>query len=315
MNQKIAVLTLLSQNIQKRNSALPLPGFIHTRWAKGLGLKRGGDTILYTGQMYQMVPYLLALQRRQRGIPSKFYEKLIRIILLINPVINVSFLGTIGAVKREERDYYFGVLKKIVALLRANGLEPGYLYEKELYAGTLAHDLGLERVFKEHAIRLSEIFKKEGVKTIITVDPHSTDMFKRVYPKAVKGFDFEVKSYLELLVEKGAKGLKAKEDEEVVIHDSCVYARYLDVIEAPRRLLKKARAKIKEPRFSGEITHCCGGPAESIFPEKAREVAKNRVDELTKEARTIVTMCPICHLNLKEACGPDGRVEDLALWI
>ena len=47
------------------------------------------------------------------------------------------------------------------------------------------------------------MFKKNGVEKIITVDPHTTHTLRTVFPEFVKGFDIEVKSYLEVLAESG----------------------------------------------------------------------------------------------------------------
>jgi Fe-S oxidoreductase len=90
-------------------------------------------------------------------------------------------------------------------------------------------------------------------------------------------------------------------DLDVTIHDSCVYARYEDVVIEPRELLRKAGANIIEPEYAGKLTHCCGGPIESFFPGKAQEIASARVKQLAAAGDNIAAMCPICLVNLKHA--------------
>ena len=51
-----STLGMLDDNLRKRHSALPLSRRVATAWARGLHLPRGGETVLYTGQMWQMVP-------------------------------------------------------------------------------------------------------------------------------------------------------------------------------------------------------------------------------------------------------------------
>ena len=86
-----------------------------------------------------------------------------------------------------------------------------------------------------------------------------------------------------------------KVDADIVIHDSCVYARCGDVIEEPRKLLKHAGYRVKEPKDSKALTHCCGGPIESIFPKTANQIGEKRVEQLKDtKAQSAALMCPIC---------------------
>ncbi len=303
-------LALLSQNLRYRAHVFPLPARSLVSWAEGLGLARGGKTILYTGHLYQLLPYLRVLREREQGL-VRGKDWLSRLAPVLNPWINVSRLAILGREERRLQEYYTGVLRGVVKLLRKCGVEPGYLYEKEYYPGTLAYDLGLEGVFELQARRVVRAFREAGVRTIITVDPHSTALLREVYPQLFPDWDFEVRSYLEILFHQ-SRHLPLRGEEGVYLwHDSCVYVRYLGVVEEPREILKRAGLEIREPRFSREITRCCGGPAETLFPEKAGELARARMEELsTLGPGTVITLCPICHFNLRAVSGPDQRVED-----
>ena len=304
------VLALLAQNLGFRGSVLPLPARYLTSWAKGLGLPRGGEVIIYTGHMYQLVPVIRLMEEQAKGLAPERRARLARLARLLNPVVNVSafsrFMVSAAARRRYER-----CLQNIVSLLRLAGLEPGYLYEVEKYAGALAFDLGLDGPFKRHAQRVTKRLKEKGVKEIITVDPHTTEVFKNVYPKVVSGFNIRVRSYLEVLAEAGLKA-RLPWEEEFVFHDSCVYARYLGLIDEPRRLLEAAGVKVLEPDMARELTHCCGGPVESLFPEKAEEVARARMEQLASRGRRIITACPICWLNLERVKDPRVEVFDIS---
>ena len=147
------------------------------------------------------------------------------------------------------------------------------------------------------------------------MDPHTTDMLRNVYPEVIPGYDVEVKSYLEVLREQGMES-KTNLHSDVVIHDSCVYARYLDVVDEPRHLLERAGTTIHEPEYSGKMTFCCGGPAESLFPSKAHEIADKRMEQLVDTGHDVVTMCPICLFNLESAAGENGvAVEDISEYL
>jgi len=308
------LLGFLADNLRKRASVMPMSSKRATQWAAGLDLPRGGETVLYTGHMYQMIPTLA----RVTGMTSRFEDhwlgKSLSIGRIANKFVNVSrFLPRPNSKEQKRYEKY---LRNIVRLLRAANVGPfGYLYAGELYGGALVRDLGLDDVFERHARKVYERLEKHGVKRVITVDPHTTDMLRNVYPNVVPEYDIDVKSYLELLREHALEAT-VDMDATVVVHDSCVYARYLDVVEEPRKLLEKAGITINEPEYSGKTTFCCGGPVESLFPSKAREVAGKRLEQLVANGNDVVTMCPICLFNLAGAANGQGtKVEDISEYL
>jgi Fe-S oxidoreductase len=156
------------------------------------------------------------------------------------------------------------------------------------------------------------MFNRHNVKKVITVDPHTTNILRRVYPIFVEDYRLEVQSYLEILAESCLKALHGL-DMDLVVHDSCVYARYENVVDQPRELLRNAGAGLPRIEFSGRSTYCCGGPIESLFPTKARTIAKRRLEQLEAAGGHIVTMCPICLVNLREAASGNGvRMADIS---
>ena len=207
---------------------------------------------------------------------------------------------------------YNQIIRNIASLLIKADVEFGYLYESELYAGALAHDMGADDVFEEHARNVYSVLKDNGVENVITVDPHTTNMLRSIYPTIIKGYDIRVRSYLEVLAEKDTEPACAM-DAEVAIHDSCVYARYENVIEEPRRLLEKAGYRIREPRDSRDLTHCCGGPVESLYPSTANQIGEKRAKQLTNAGgQTAALMCPICLATLRKAASPGIEIVDIA---
>jgi Fe-S oxidoreductase len=121
-----------------------------------------------------------------------------------------------------------------------------------------------------------------------------------------------VKSYLEVLHERNYK--PKRKGGEWVIHDPCLYARGLGIISQPRQLLSHAGYTILEPKRSGKMTYCCGGPIESISPRLSRRIAEMRFRELKETGRRIVTLCPICYANLSRV-AENAEIMDIAVLL
>lgn len=311
------VIGILADNLRLRKSVLPLSARVATKWTKGLGLPRGGETVLYTGMMYQLIPYIEGLVKAEQRLGDSWLAGLTGVGRKVNRLINISaFMARPSAAERARYDQ---VPINVAHLLRTAGVEFGALYEDDLYSGALAYDLGADEVVADHARRVQAVFKKHGVKKVITIDPHTTTMLRSVYPKLLEGYDVEVRSYLEVLAEKGlvasGDGANAKFSGEVVMHDSCVFARYEGLVDEPRDLLAAAGVTVRDPENARRQTWCCGGPIESLYPAKAAANAAKRVAQLRDVAPDCVTMCPMCYVNLSTAAGDTMRFTDISQYL
>ncbi len=326
-DRKCHILSMLSQNLSIRRSAFPLSSISLTAWARGLDIRRGGSAVLYTGHMYQMIPYLKGAQKRQSAI-KEVSDKMMPIARLINPFLNLTGIMSLFSANKNDIKRYNGYLRNIAVILKKCGIEFGYLYGLEDYAGTLLYDMGVYNAFERHADRVFRRLKRLGIKTVITVEPHTTEMFKKIYPMAVDGFDIEAVTYLELLehalksngnIFSHINNAQKRQKKAVWVHDSCVYARHLDMDGIIASLLKKTGIEPLIPYYGGRLTHCCGGPIEALFPEKTSQIAKRRIEHFKKGENEgdnghipVVTACPICHLNLHEAVSDKTVVEDVS---
>jgi Fe-S oxidoreductase len=304
------ILGIFTDNARKRGSVLPLSKKAATSWAKGLDLPRGGKTVIYTGHMYQMIPAIDVISSQLAMLENSFLARFMGLGRLLNKFVSLSFfMGITSSSKQMEQANQ--ILRDIVGLLRDADVKFGYLYEDELYAGALLYDDGLDESFGEHARKVAAHLKELGVERIITVDPHTTKTFRTAYPHYVADFDIEVKSYLEVLAELQPEA-KEPVNGKVVVHDSCVYARYEEICEQPRKLLRAAGLSVQNPELAGKSTHCCGGPLESIIPTEAHRIAGNRIDQLEAKGTKVVTMCPVCLVNLRKAAGDRLEINDIA---
>ncbi|MGD0020596.1 MAG: (Fe-S)-binding protein [Candidatus Limnocylindrales bacterium] len=305
------VVGILADNLRIRGSVLPIPARQATRWARDLDLPRGGETVLYTGLMYQLIPYIERLVALERLLGNSPLARLTGVGRRLNRFINgVAFVARPSASERAEYDR---VPANVARLLQRAGVQFGYMYEDDLYAGALAHDLGADEVVALHARRVVALLRKHGVREVITIDPHTTNMLRSVYPTLIKDYDLRVRSYLEVLAERGLP-FESPLTGKVVVHDPCVYARYENMIEPPRKLLAEAGLEVAEPQNSGLLTWCCGGPVEALYPAKAAALAAVRVAQLREVAPDCLTMCPICLVNLRKSA--DGmRFRDISEYL
>ena len=69
---------------------------------------------------------------------------------------------------------------------------------------------------------------------MITVDPHTTNMLRSVFPSVNNEYSLEVKNYLEILAERDFSKVKEL-NLNLVIHDSCIYARHEGITKEPRQ--------------------------------------------------------------------------------
>jgi Fe-S oxidoreductase len=300
---------MLTDNLRLRGSVFPLSERRSSRWATGLGLPRGGSTVLYTGQTYQLMPYLESLAAAQDKAGAAMPEKLAGLGRPINRFINVARF--MAWPSKEKHRYFDKILVDITTLLRAAGVSFGYLYGDDLYSGALVHDYGEDEVVRLHGRLILSTLQRHGVEEVITVDPHTTHMMRTVLPELVSGFQVRVRHYLEVLAEQDPTPM-TEVGTELAMHDSCLMARAEDVVQQPRALLRAAGAVILDPERSGTFTWCCGGPVESLYPEKSHANAKVRVDQLSSVASEAVTMCPICLVNLRNAANGSLRLQDIS---
>lgn len=156
-------------------------------------------------------------------------------------------------------------------MLKALGIRFRVL-DNEPYSGALLYELGFVNEFADYARSVYKVFRDNNVSEVITIDPHTQYTLERLYPpKYVPEFNIKVRSYLDYL-DPGRVRVRLS---EFTIHDSCLYARYLNKYDLIRGgLLRGGKADVKEdPVITGRDTsHCCGGPIESTYPEVAAKL-------------------------------------------
>lgn len=307
------VYNILIRNLKKTNFPFPIDMKKAHKWAYELGLPRGGETVLYTSCLYQLVPYIDAMVKfLEKAEKSSFWRFGIKMYSSISFL--EKFSGLFIRVSDKDFEPIYQILKAIALMLKKSGIEFGYLYEDDIYSGALFYDLGLDDLFAQHLKKVDERLRKYNVKKIIVIDPHTLHVFNHLMPEYIENADYEVVTYIELLDKNIDKLPQKVQDIEYTIHDPCFYARWENVIDPPRNLLEKAGIKINEPKRTKNFTGCCGGPIESIAPIMSKAVAIGRLNELKEASENIITLCPICFANLRRYTKETGtKVSDFAV--
>ena len=164
--------------------------------------------------------------------------------------------------------------------------------------------------FKEEAEKVMERnldqIRKVGAHTIITSCAGCYTTLKNNYPEELK-----VISLPEFLAEHLEELNLKRLDLTVTYHDPCHLGRHNKVYEAPRKVIE-AIATLKEMKNIKENARCCGGGGgvRIGYPEISLELAKNRLQDVPEGVDYIVTSCPLCVRNLRDASG-DLEVIDI----
>lgn len=211
----------------------------------------------------------------------------------------------------------------VVPLLAEAGLSMGILGSEEACDGNDVKALGEMGLFEKLAENNIRKFNENGVKKIITLDPHAFNAFKNEYPKM--GVGFEIWHYTEVLAEliKDKKLSFSEYDKKVTYHDSCYLGRHNEVYEPPREILKSIPGlELVEMSHHRENAFCCGGGGGNFITDMigAGEDSPSRIrvrEAMDTGAEILAVACPICLKMLDDAVKTEGfeerlKVQDVA---
>jgi len=190
----------------------------------------------------------------------------------------------------------------------------------ETCCGSILLRYGYVNEAREQAEKLVKRFNEMGVKTVIFTCPGCYRTFKKDYPEILGrdlGFEtLHLVEFLDTYLKDKNIAFEAKGSVVVTYHDPCHLGRHLNVYEAPRNIIRLVDGlSLVEMETIKNFAHCCGagGGVKSTFPDLALKVAGNRVDEaLEVGAKILLSACPFCKLNLKQAANDGLKVLDIA---
>jgi Fe-S oxidoreductase len=213
------------------------------------------------------------------------------------------------------------VARALVSLLEAAGVTFGTLGEREPSCGDAVRSVGHEEYAAEIIEANARLFQEVGVKTVVTVSPHSYDMFANRYPNLSGEFRaLHYSQYLAELIEGERLKFENELPLKVTYHDPCYLSRRNGICDEPRQVLQSIPGlELVEMERSREDTLCCGGGGGRMWMETAagERFSDLRIPEAAATgAEVVVTCCPHCLSCLEDSLNVIGkgklRVMDLA---
>ncbi|MDH4215218.1 MAG: (Fe-S)-binding protein [Candidatus Thorarchaeota archaeon] len=205
------------------------------------------------------------------------------------------------------------IAESSMQIMEAAGVK-AFVAPEEWCCGSIAFRVGANKMGEKLARHNVDLFKSLRVKTIVTHCPGCYRTMKIDYPRILGDMPIEVfhfSEYLDELLNKGTLKLKGRIDAKVTYHDPCHLGKHAGVYDAPRRVLEAIPGlKLVEMERTRQDSWCCGagGGMKSAFPDSAVKVANERIVEAEKTgAEYLVSTCPFCKQNLKEASELRGE--------
>lgn len=211
------------------------------------------------------------------------------------------------------------IIRSLASILESAGIDFGILGNDELCCGEPLKNAGEIGYLEELATKNINTFRDTQAKTIVTVSPHCSAMFRGVYSKySLNTKVMHYSQFLHQLFREGKLSARKGLDAAITYHDPCVLSREDHVVGEPRELLFEITGmQVREMSYSGEGGLCCGGGGDRMFLEFD---GPRLADLRTKQAEgtgaeLLVTACPLCNMNLYDSAKTHNmklEVKDLA---
>lgn len=171
---------------------------------------------------------------------------------------------------------------------------------------------GQPDVFRWHATRVAAALKR--YRTVVVGCSACVYTLRVSYPAEGVDLGCEIVTLAELLSRAPRALPVAPRRRSVYYHDPCYLARYVGVIDEPRRALDRV-AEVRELPWSRQDTECCGGAGllPKTMPEIADAMARRRLKDVSAQGGgVVVTSCGTCAHMLRRNAPSGVEVRDLA---
>jgi Fe-S oxidoreductase len=197
------------------------------------------------------------------------------------------------------------LLKATERMLSKSGLAVKRFGGGDLCCGAPLYYAGDMEGFRQASLKMKAEIEKRRVRRIVVDCPTCVRTMTEMYRRAGIELDVEIMhtvQFIEALLKQGNLRFR-KNKRAATFHDPCILSYDLAMWEVPREIITAMGFTLKEPVYSGEHTHCCGGAyGAKIGDHRLKDaVTSMRLNELRNTAADIyVTACPTCKSVLSE---------------
>ncbi len=184
-----------------------------------------------------------------------------------------------------------------------------FLGEKEGCCGYVLLATGLWNEARENAVRLVERVRETEAEILVTPCAGCYYTFTKMYPEIL---DVELPcrvlhaaQYMENLI-KEKKIVTESLNWQVTYHDPCSLGRHCNVYDSPRNVLRAVpNLHLVEMPLNRNLARCCGAGG-GLWSFNNSVATNSAVERLVKDVAplgvsALVTACPTCHINLRNA--------------
>ena len=226
-----------------------------------------------------------------------------------NKANTMFFVGCTIAYKMKE------IAVSTAKVLHRGGIDFGVLGEQEPCCGLILLQTGFLDQAKDQAKKTLDLLK--DVKEVVIACAGCYRTFKKDFPEIYGDLPFKVThttNYILNLIK--YKKLKLNEvNMKVTYHDPCELGRHSGVYNAPREILTAIpKLELVEMDPTRHLSWCCGagGGVKMAFPRLAVDIASEKIElALDTGTEAIVTACPLCKMNLKDAAKGNINVYSI----
>ena len=205
----------------------------------------------------------------------------------------------------------------LVKIFKEAGLDFGILGKKESCCGNEIRRMGEQALFKKLAKDNTNLFRKVGIKRIITISPHCYHAFKNDYPN----MDIPIQHYTQVIadfIEMGKIKWSKPLDLPATYQDPCFLGKQNLIFDEPRKILSSIPGvNYIEMDRSRERSLCCEGGGGRMWAEGGTEGTRNgeiRIREAVGlGSKVIATACPFCLLTLEDATKTSGLTAEIGV--
>jgi len=182
---------------------------------------------------------------------------------------------------------------------------------EESCCGYISYLVGDQNEFQRCIEKNVSLFKKMGLKEIVTTCAGCYRTFKNLYPKFGGEMGniqvFHAIEYFDKLIRDGQITFKDGTRMKIAYHDPCDLGRHMNVYDPPRNVIKAIKSvELVEFPLNRNLAKCCGGGGgiKAYDTEMSLEIGYKRIQQaVSAGADVVVSACPACKSNLQLAAA------------